>query len=250
MSRLPVALRLGATVSAAALALLLSGGVADGAGASATIAGFAFHPASITIRTGQSVTWTDGSDPAQHTVTSDTGAFGSAALSTGQTFTVTFRTAGTFAYHCSIHPNMTGSVTVLPAGPTPAPTARPTPRPTPRATPRPTPRATATPRPSARATANPTPLPTNSPSVSASPAAASAAATPGPVQSASPSGAVAAASGIPSDEPSVINSTPVGSASPPSGDSGLPLIAGAIAAVLLVAALGVLAARGRAPRPR
>lgn len=256
MFRTSVALRLAAVASATAAALLLGGATVDGAGASATISGFAFHPASITIHAGQTVTWTDGSDPAQHTVTSNTGAFGSAPLSTGQSFTVTFTTAGTFGYHCSIHPNMTGVVNVVSAAPTPAPTPRPTPRPTaqptPRPTPRPTPAATATPRATTRPTVTPNALPaTATPAasgstapVSASPAVSSAT----PIASGSAGGAVAGASGLPSAPPSPIGATPADSAS--TSGSALPLVVGALAAVLLVVALGFLALRGRAARAR
>jgi hypothetical protein len=45
-------------------------------------------------------------------VTADGGAFDSGNLATGQTFSQTFSAAGTFAYHCNIHPQMTGTVTV------------------------------------------------------------------------------------------------------------------------------------------
>lgn len=78
-----------------------------------TIANFAFSPASITVKKGTTVTWTN-QDSATHTVTEMDGQDGpkSGDLSQGQTFTFTYNTAGTFKYHCSIHPNMTGTVTV------------------------------------------------------------------------------------------------------------------------------------------
>ncbi len=78
------------------------------------ISGFAFAPATITVKAGDKVTWTN-KDSTAHTVTSDDGRFASSGtLSQNQTYTVTFGTAGTFAYHCSIHPTMTGTVTVTP----------------------------------------------------------------------------------------------------------------------------------------
>ena len=46
-------------------------------------------------------------------------------LQPGQSFTFTFAQAGTFPYHCDIHPTMTATITVVaaaPAQPTPAPT--------------------------------------------------------------------------------------------------------------------------------
>jgi len=76
-----------------------------------TIIDFAFQPASVTINVGDSITWTN-SGLMQHTVTSDTGAWPSTTLDPGQTLSLTFNVSGTFSYHCSIHPIMTGAVTV------------------------------------------------------------------------------------------------------------------------------------------
>ena len=73
---------------------------------------YAFQPATITIRKGTQIVWTNGSD-APHTVTSDTGAFTSSSTVTPQqTYMLTFNTAGTFTYHCSIHPYMKATITV------------------------------------------------------------------------------------------------------------------------------------------
>lgn len=78
-----------------------------------TIQGMAFNPAAITVKKGTTVTWTN-EDPVSHTVTETDGQDGpnSATLSKGHTYTFTYDTAGTFKYHCSIHPDMTGTVTV------------------------------------------------------------------------------------------------------------------------------------------
>jgi plastocyanin len=84
------------------------------AGSAATgvaIAGFSFQPATITIPVGTTVEWTN-SDSTGHTVTADDGSFKSDRLGSGATFSRTFATAGTFAYHCSIHPSMTGTIIV------------------------------------------------------------------------------------------------------------------------------------------
>ena len=81
-----------------------------------------FTPTTVYVNAGGKVAWTNGSD-APHTVTSDTGTeLASSTLGAGKTFTHTFTTAGTFAYHCSIHRYMVGSVVVLAAGATPPPT--------------------------------------------------------------------------------------------------------------------------------
>jgi plastocyanin/predicted lipoprotein with Yx(FWY)xxD motif len=82
-----------------------------GATASVTIAGFAFVPASVTVAVGTTVTWTN-TDPVGHTVTANGGSFGSGTIPTGASFSYKFGTAGTYAFHCSIHPSMTGTITV------------------------------------------------------------------------------------------------------------------------------------------
>lgn len=73
-----------------------------------------FTLANLTIAKGTTVTWTDtGQRP--HTVTSADGTFGSdGALTSGKTYAHTFDSAGTFAYICTIHSDMHGSVTVTP----------------------------------------------------------------------------------------------------------------------------------------
>ncbi len=79
--------------------------------ANVSISGFSFQPQTINVSAGTTVTWTN-LDSVAHTVTSDTGLFDSSSLSTGQTFSRTFNTAGNYDYHCSIHPSMTGRVAV------------------------------------------------------------------------------------------------------------------------------------------
>jgi plastocyanin len=80
-------------------------------GSAVSIANFAFALASMTVAVGTTVTWTNN-DSAGHTVTADDGSFKSDALATGATFSQTFATAGTFAYHCAIHSSMKGTITV------------------------------------------------------------------------------------------------------------------------------------------
>ncbi|MEI6478350.1 MAG: cupredoxin family copper-binding protein [bacterium] len=72
----------------------------------------AFANPDVTIKVGDSVTWTN-KDSMAHTVTSsDGGPLSSSNLSTGQAYSFTFNEKGTFKYHCAIHPSMTGTVTV------------------------------------------------------------------------------------------------------------------------------------------
>ena len=75
------------------------------------IKGFKFSPAMLTIAPGTTVTWTNADDEA-HTVTSTTRAFHSTALDTGDRYSFTFTRTGDFAYFCSLHPHMTGKITV------------------------------------------------------------------------------------------------------------------------------------------
>ncbi len=49
---------------------------------------------------------------APHTTTSDTKAWDSGKLAKGATFSHKFMTPGSFAYHCSIHPDMKGTINV------------------------------------------------------------------------------------------------------------------------------------------
>jgi plastocyanin len=76
---------------------------------------FAFEPAAVTISRGASVTWTNTSGN-NHTVTGGTPEQPSnkfnRALEPKATFTVKFDDAGTFAYFCSIHMTMRGTVVV------------------------------------------------------------------------------------------------------------------------------------------
>ncbi|MBV9328446.1 MAG: cupredoxin family copper-binding protein [Chloroflexi bacterium] len=76
-----------------------------------TIENFNFTPADITVAAGTVVTWTNNDD-VEHTVTASDNSFGSKALEAGDTFSFTFSQAGSYTYFCSIHPFMTGRVTV------------------------------------------------------------------------------------------------------------------------------------------
>jgi plastocyanin len=80
-------------------------------GAQVVIKSTAFDPATVTIKVGESVTWTN-QDPINHTVVADNGEFKSGELANGDTFSFTFDKAGTYAYHCSIHPSMKATVVV------------------------------------------------------------------------------------------------------------------------------------------
>jgi plastocyanin len=71
----------------------------------------AFDPNPMTIARGTSVTWMNNDNTA-HTTSSDAGLWASAPLAPGASFSFTFDSPGTYTYHCAIHPNMVGTVTV------------------------------------------------------------------------------------------------------------------------------------------
>ena len=95
---------------------LVGGGAALAADHAVAISGFAFSPKTITVTVGDTVTWTN-SDPTAHTATADDGSFDTGTLGNGATGSATFATAGTFAYHCSIHRQMTATLVVTAAAP-------------------------------------------------------------------------------------------------------------------------------------
>ncbi|MDP3941180.1 MAG: cupredoxin family copper-binding protein [bacterium] len=76
-----------------------------------TIQNFVYSPSTITVKVGDSVTWTNR-DSVGHSATADDGSFDTGVLSQGQTGSVTFTKAGTYTYFCSVHPNMKGTVIV------------------------------------------------------------------------------------------------------------------------------------------
>ena len=99
------------TIAAAAALLVPSGAAEARAGASVTVANMAFTSASVTVGLGESVTWTF-QDATPHTSTSDQGFWNSGTKSGGATYSRAFTSAGSFAYHCTIHSMMRGKVAV------------------------------------------------------------------------------------------------------------------------------------------
>jgi plastocyanin len=71
----------------------------------------AYSPNPTTVAVGTTVIWTNGDNTA-HTTTSNGNVWNSGTLNPGSTFSFMFNTAGTFTYHCTIHPGMVGSVVV------------------------------------------------------------------------------------------------------------------------------------------
>jgi flagellin-like protein len=83
-----------------------------------SIMGSTYSPENLTINVGDTVRWRlvqYSSDPNnyQHSTTADNGDWDSGLMNLGSTFTHTFTTAGAYGYACSVHPLMTGNVTVV-----------------------------------------------------------------------------------------------------------------------------------------
>jgi|SRR5687768_2357619 len=81
------------------------------ASGSVTISDFSYSPGTITINQGDTVTWVNNG-PTPHSATSSSGAFDTGIYPKGQSRSHTFNEAGTFAYICTPHPFMKGTVVV------------------------------------------------------------------------------------------------------------------------------------------
>lgn len=78
----------------------------------AQIKDFKFSPQPIEAKVGDVVGWTNG-DSAQHSVTMDDGSCDTDTLSQGATGLLVFNTAGTYTYHCKVHPTQMKDFTVV-----------------------------------------------------------------------------------------------------------------------------------------
>lgn len=85
--------------------------VPDGQAMMVKIDNFTFNPATVTVKAGTAVHWTN-SDDIPHTVASTDKAFKSKVLDTNDDFEFKFDKPGTYEYFCSLHPKMTGKVIV------------------------------------------------------------------------------------------------------------------------------------------
>jgi plastocyanin len=96
----------GATASAP------SGGASSGTPSSISIRDFKFSPATISVRSGARVRVTN-SDSTAHTLTANDGhSFDSGTVQPGASASLQVPGAGTYAYHCTIHPFMKGTLVV------------------------------------------------------------------------------------------------------------------------------------------
>jgi plastocyanin len=101
---------LGRLAVAAALLTLLGVTTVRAQQVNVNIDNFTFAPQELTLKVGDSVTWTNHDD-IPHTIVS-AGKFRSKTLDTDGTFSFTFTAAGDYKYFCSLHPHMTGMIKV------------------------------------------------------------------------------------------------------------------------------------------
>jgi len=99
---------------ACAFGLLAAGTDAIAAGGSVRhtvmIEGTKYEPATVTVKRGETVVWVN-KDPFPHTVTAK-GVFDSHDIAAGKSWKYTARKAGEYAYTCTLHPNMKGTLKV------------------------------------------------------------------------------------------------------------------------------------------
>jgi len=93
--------------------------IVNGAGTTPSSLGFSPETVTVVIGVNNTVTWTDNDNTMDangylptHVVAANDTSFTSVGLNPGDTFTYTFTTAGTFPYHCNVHPWMRGTVIV------------------------------------------------------------------------------------------------------------------------------------------
>ncbi|MDB5922335.1 MAG: hypothetical protein JWN13_1271 [Betaproteobacteria bacterium] len=75
------------------------------------IDGVIFTPATLTVKTGDTVTWVN-KDPFPHTATAQDNSFDSREIATNKRWKYTARNAGSFPYMCTLHPTMKGTLIV------------------------------------------------------------------------------------------------------------------------------------------
>ena len=112
-------MRISVLTVTAVLALAVTGASQPASTATKTVAirAAGFFPASVTIKTGDAIRWTNR-DTKNHQVIANNGSFASPVIAPGRSWAHVFNTSGTYRYHDALHPAMTGRVIVT--GPPPA----------------------------------------------------------------------------------------------------------------------------------
>ncbi len=100
------------TFSTLLAASLVLAGAARANTVTVTIRNYTFVPAAVSVHPGDTVVWTN-QDSNPHTATAlDGKSFDSGAIDPGASWHFVFSKAGNYSYHCAIHPDMHGVVTV------------------------------------------------------------------------------------------------------------------------------------------
>jgi plastocyanin len=99
------------TLLAPTVLVLALVGPAAAADQTVTTESLQFQPATVTVEVGDTVTWSN-EDGVPHTATADDDSFDTGNIAGGASASQTFATAGSFPYHCEVHPSMTGTVVV------------------------------------------------------------------------------------------------------------------------------------------
>jgi len=94
---------------AAACAAAPAGGTAT---VTVEIKDFKFSPQPVQAKVGDVVGWTNG-DSAPHSATMDDGSCSTDTISQGATGLLVFNKAGTYTYHCKVHPTQMKDFTVV-----------------------------------------------------------------------------------------------------------------------------------------
>ena len=103
---------IGAAVGSVLAGGVLFAGAQTAAAAAVGIDNFTFNPATVTVKAGTTVTWTN-KDDIPHGIAATNNAFTrSKALDTDDSYSFTFTTPGTYQYFCYVHPHMTGTIVV------------------------------------------------------------------------------------------------------------------------------------------
>jgi plastocyanin len=76
------------------------------------ISGYAYNPDPVRVEAGGKVIWMN-EDSVAHTATADDGSFDTGEIQEGKLKSETFKTPGVYKYHCSIHPQMHGTIEVV-----------------------------------------------------------------------------------------------------------------------------------------
>ncbi len=107
----PIASAAGAPSTASPAAASAAASAPAAGAVAVAIKGFAFNPQTVQAKVGETITWTN-QDSIAHTVTLDDKSVDSGIVAPSATFSHAFTQAGTFTYHCEIHKQITGTITV------------------------------------------------------------------------------------------------------------------------------------------